>query len=402
MTFQGVGLNDAIDFLRDMGAGVEVDWKEIEAAGIDRNAPITASLVNEPFSTLLLRIVQQSNLAFSAKDGLIRISTRQHLLKAHGEYRQRWPFPSDDDLAATESLRVWLTWAPSALEIERHEKRNGPKPPPPPSPPQSDEISDVFDALADAMHVPIDVKWSTLSQFGITPETRVNSLLTGTSANWVGEVIQQVSSGQDVQYQLRGGRIIVTSREWFDDQDLPIVRAVETGGLGLLALWLVVLLMFVRRRRSLGMFWFFTVVLVGAVVALLVARTRVPEIHLRGGDRSYTLEMADNDTLAFRIRPLVLSDAASYRYAMAATPITLFSRWQTSLIRTGTFNSEIRAATLCMPIVCLLLVLPGCWLMLRSGNAIRSARRRAQGRCINCGYDLRFSKAKCPECGAIA
>ena len=47
-----------------------------------------------------------------------------------------------------------------------------------------------------------------------------------------------------------------------------------------------------------------------------------------------------------------------------------------------------------------LLMAPAGVLVLRSAAARLSARRRAaQGRCLACGYDLRESQARCPECG---
>ena len=43
-----------VDFLRDVsGANIFVNWKSLEGAGVDRNAPVTAKLRNVKFSKAL-------------------------------------------------------------------------------------------------------------------------------------------------------------------------------------------------------------------------------------------------------------------------------------------------------------------------------------------------------------
>ena len=54
LQFDGVGLSDVTDFLRDVsGANLVVNWKSLEAAGSDRNTPITAKLRNVKFDKAL-------------------------------------------------------------------------------------------------------------------------------------------------------------------------------------------------------------------------------------------------------------------------------------------------------------------------------------------------------------
>src|SRR5207248_7922708 len=47
------------------------------------------------------------------------------------------------------------------------------------------------------------------------------------------------------------------------------------------------------------------------------------------------------------------------------------------------------------------LVFPALWTMLHLTPAMTRARRLRRGACSNCGYDLRATPARCPECGSI-
>lgn len=67
--FNGVGLTDVIDFLRDVsGANIVVNWKDLEAAGIDRNSPVTVKLRNIKFSKAL-SVILDSLFLSNAKQG---------------------------------------------------------------------------------------------------------------------------------------------------------------------------------------------------------------------------------------------------------------------------------------------------------------------------------------------
>ena len=61
-------------------------------------------------------------------------------------------------------------------------------------------------------------------------------------------------------------------------------------------------------------------------------------------------------------------------------------------------DTYFRATTPHWAWVALLLVLPLLW-MRRYVSAARRRRRKARGKCTCCGYDLRATPGRCPECG---
>jgi beta-lactamase regulating signal transducer with metallopeptidase domain len=81
ISFEGVGLADVIAFLRDVSdANVFVNWKALEAASIDRNAPVTVQMKNVKFSKVLDTVLQsvgagQTRLAYFFDNNVLTITT---------------------------------------------------------------------------------------------------------------------------------------------------------------------------------------------------------------------------------------------------------------------------------------------------------------------------------------
>jgi general secretion pathway protein D len=81
-----VALSDAIDFLRDItGANILVNWKALEAAGIDKQSTqVSVTLRDVKFSKVLDIILQEAGagkLAYTIDEGVITVSTADELNK---------------------------------------------------------------------------------------------------------------------------------------------------------------------------------------------------------------------------------------------------------------------------------------------------------------------------------
>ncbi|MFI5380698.1 MAG: hypothetical protein ACHRHE_15475, partial [Tepidisphaerales bacterium] len=87
LRFDGIALADVIDFLRDVsGANIAVNWKTIEAAGVEKTAPVTVRLRDIKFAKALGTILSDVGggnvkLGYTIDEGVITISTIEDLNK---------------------------------------------------------------------------------------------------------------------------------------------------------------------------------------------------------------------------------------------------------------------------------------------------------------------------------
>jgi bla regulator protein BlaR1 len=83
--FDAIGFPDVIDFLRDVtGANITVNWRALEAAGIDRNAPVSVRLKDITFEQALTHVLRDVGggtvkLAFAVSEASVVISTEEEL-----------------------------------------------------------------------------------------------------------------------------------------------------------------------------------------------------------------------------------------------------------------------------------------------------------------------------------
>jgi len=84
VNFQGVALSDAFDYIRDVTqANIHVDWKALEAAGVDKGTVVNIRLRDVPVRKLLNLLLNEAGgqggalLTYYADEGVIEVTTRE-------------------------------------------------------------------------------------------------------------------------------------------------------------------------------------------------------------------------------------------------------------------------------------------------------------------------------------
>lgn len=125
-------------------------------------------------------------------------------------------------------------------------------------------------------------------------------------------------------------------------------------------------------------------------VRLMVGRVRSPQLF-RAGEPMWEHSIYDAGTRPYPINRFEEGSARTWRWFEVY--------WRRA--ERETYGEAYYSATMpCVLIVCLAMVLPANW-VLRARRAMRRRSWRREGRCENCGYDLRATPDRCPECGNV-
>jgi hypothetical protein len=374
-----VSLADALDFMRDVsGASIDVNWSAIEAVGISKSTPIAVQFSGLKCGGALARVVDSARLAYAVNGTLICVSTRKDLRRIGGARRTRWPWPSDDDL----QLKWGLVNDPDA------------------GTPTS--LQNAFDAVGRVFETPVDIRWDELRLIGVRPEMLIDARGGHKADTWLDTVLRHASVDHDIQYQLRDGRLLIAPREWFDREDQPAKRIALALATGSLVGWLVVLYGVRRRPGRLRAFLWSSGVLLCCLAAVWVWKMRSPALQCTLFDRQLAIGEHAPDWFAIDVKPAFVPLAR----LREGDPVSPSSRFQLGRFlrfeRGGALGSEISVVVPSAALAGIFLFLPISRAALKARRLVRQSRRRRAGLCRACGYDLRASTGRCPECRRVA
>ena len=190
--FDGVGLSDAIDFLRDVShANIFMDWNRLGTAKIDRNTPVSLDLKNVPFRKVMESILAQLGTdaerpGFAADGELVVISTPAGL-KAIADSARAMAAAN-----AGPALRARLDHRLPEVKFD------------------GVGLSDVLDFLRDVTGIPIEVDWTGLADAGVSRDVPVTVRFGDMPAGQVLRlVIDGIDSKRPMGIFLRNDKVII-------------------------------------------------------------------------------------------------------------------------------------------------------------------------------------------------
>jgi hypothetical protein len=249
------------------------------------------------------------------------------------------------------------------------------------------------------------VDWESLTRAGVGPTTRID--IEGYPQDLLGSALRQASVEHDLQYEACDGRLLVSTREWFDREERPRKRLLLACALVAAIMGLAPFVLLRRRPRTRGITLLSLAVLVSAAAFVLTRSTHASQFEATIAGWRW---MAEATPTIARGRYFWFHVEPHDKQAAALTPGPPVRAWtkivtplHLSLQRSARPFVQFDASVPCRALLGLLAVGPILWAMFlmswQARGILRQRDRKRSGLCLACGYDLRGSGERCPECG---
>lgn len=213
LTFEEVSFADTVDFLRDVSSiRIDVKWKVLEEAGVDREAPVSVKLKDVTMGEAINQVLKAAGgdvkLGYATKKDKVVISTADDLKKAKGRKKKTgekldegWREKNSDVQTRLDQRVPDISFADASF-------------------------SPTLEFLSDVSGIEFVVKWEVLEKAGVDKEALVPSRLRHKT---VGRALTEIldAAGGDVKlgYAAKKDRVVISTAE-----DLAKEKASKKSG----------------------------------------------------------------------------------------------------------------------------------------------------------------------------